>query len=214
MFNAEALSKKIAFRIANELNLDNDNKEVIGYGISAAIQMFYNIVAIILIGAIFNVVIEALIVSFTTVILRKSSGGVHASSPGRCLIIGCAVCIIMAIISKKYIPVDKVIIIGIILFSWAYYIVLKFAPVDSPSKPIKTEKKKNRLKRGSIINLVIYIIIVSIGLIMYNFTEMNTILVYIMCIYSGVMWQILSLTNIGHRIVKLIDTFLNKLTII
>ena len=64
MFNAEMLSKKIAFKIANELNLDNDNKEVISYGIFAIVQMVYNILLVILFGAIFNVVIEALIVSF------------------------------------------------------------------------------------------------------------------------------------------------------
>lgn len=213
MFNSEVLSRKIAFKIANELNLDNDNKEVIAYGIFAAIQMIYNIVFVILIGAMFNVVIESLIVSFTIAILRKSSGGVHASSPERCLVIGSIVCIIISLIAKIDISINEIIIIGIGIFLWSYYIAWKFAPVDSPAKPIKSEKKRNRLRNGSVINLAVYMIIVSMGLVIYKFTNINTILVYIVCIYGGVIWQMLSLTNIGHIIVKVIDYFLNKLTI-
>ncbi|MEG2290968.1 MAG: accessory gene regulator B family protein [Clostridium sp.] len=213
MFNSEVISKKISSKIANELELDKDNEEVIAYGLFSAIQILYNIIAIILIGAIFNVVIEALIVSFVIAILRKSSGGVHASSPIRCLIIGCIVCILIALISKIYVPVNMVVIIGIIVFSWSYYIIWRFAPVDSLSKPIKSEKKRKRLMRSSIRNLTVYIIIIIIGLITYRLINMDRILNYIMCIYGGIIWQVLTLTNIGYIIVKLIDDSLNKLTI-
>ncbi|MBU3136493.1 accessory gene regulator B family protein [Clostridium gasigenes] len=211
MFNADMLSKKVAFKIANELKLDNDNKEVISYGIFAIIQMVYNLLLIILFGAVFNVVIEAVIASFTIAILRKSSGGAHASSSKICVVIGTFITVIIGLIAKININVNSTMIIGAITFIWAYYIIFKLAPVDSDAKPIRTEKKKKRLKRSSIFILSIYLTIVIIGIILYLYTKIDRLLIYSICILGGVIWQILSLTKIGHEIVKIIDAFLNKI---
>ena len=210
MFNIEILSKKFGEGIANELN-DNDNKEVISYGFFVAMQMFYNILAVILFGVIFNVLIESLIVSFTISILRKSSGGAHSSSPGICLIVGTFVSILIGLISK--IGIDINILIEIIIFIWAYYIIYKLAPVDSPAKPIRTEKKKKRLRKSSIVILSIYLIIVVFSFILYLYFKVDRIFIYSNCILGGVIWQTLSLTKIGHIIAKLIDAFFNILTI-
>jgi len=212
MFNTDMLSKKIGEKIANELNLDNDNKEVISYGIFAIIQMLYNILLVILFGVIFNVVIESLIVSFTISILRKSSGGAHSSSPTKCLIAGTFLAISIGLISKIDIGFNINILIGIITFVWSYYIIYKLAPVDSPAKPIRTEKKKKRLKKSSIITLSIYLIIVIFSVITNLYLKNDRVFIYSNCILGGVMWQVLSLTKVGHTIVKLIDTILNILT--
>ncbi|MBB6622296.1 accessory gene regulator B family protein [Clostridium gasigenes] len=211
MFNADMLSKKVAFKIANELKLDNDNKEVISYGVFAIIQMFYNLLLVILFGAVFNIVIEALIASFAISILRKSSGGAHASSAKICAIVGTFITIIIGLISKININVNSTIIIGVIIFIWAYYIIFKLAPVDSVAKPIRTEKKRKRLKRSSIFILSIYLIIVIVSIVLYLYTKIDRLLIYSICILGGVIWQVLSLTKIGHEIVKIIDAFLNKI---
>ncbi|MBU3109558.1 accessory gene regulator ArgB-like protein [Clostridium gasigenes] len=211
MFNAEMVSKKIALKIANELNLHSDNREVISYGIFAITQMIYNLLLVILFGAIFNVVIEALIVSFTIGILRKSSGGAHASSAKICAAVGTFITVIIGLIAKMNINVNSTMVIGVVIFVWAYYIIFKLAPVDSASKPIRTEKKKKRLKRSSIFILSIYLIIVIISIVLYLYTKINRLHIYSICILCGIIWQVLSLTKIGHKIVKLIDTFFNKI---
>ena len=100
MFKIENICEKISCYIAQELNLDDDKKSVINYGIFAFIQMIICIALVIIFGFIFNVIIEALIISFTISILRKSSGGVHASSPERCAVIGTVSSVSMALISK------------------------------------------------------------------------------------------------------------------
>ncbi|MBU3105917.1 accessory gene regulator ArgB-like protein [Clostridium gasigenes] len=211
MFNADMLSKKVAFKIANELKLDNDNKEVISYGIFAIIQMFYNLLLVILFAAVFNVVIEALIASFTIAILRKSSGGAHASSAKICVVVGTFITVTIGLVAKINININSIMIIGVITFIWAYYIIFKLAPVDSAAKPIRTEKKKKRLKRSSIFILSIYLIIVGVSIMLYLYTKIDRLLIYSICILGGVIWQVLSLTKIGHEIVKIIDAFLNKI---
>lgn len=211
MFSSEAFSTKLGTEIASELNLDNDNKEVIAYGIFVIIQMMYNILLVILFGVIFNVLIEALIASFVISILRKSSGGAHASSPGICAVVGTIVAIVIGLVSNINMNIDSIILIESIIFILSYYIVFKLAPVQSPTKPIKTKKKKRRLKKGSIIILSIYLIIVSISTILYFYINVDELIIYSICISGGVIWQVLSLTKFGYILVELIDTFLNKM---
>jgi PiT family inorganic phosphate transporter len=88
MFQISRISESIANKISSELNLDKDNREVIAYGAFALLQTLLSILLVAALGALFHVVTEALIVSFAISILRKYSGGVHASSSDSCSIIG------------------------------------------------------------------------------------------------------------------------------
>lgn len=203
MFKIENICKKISSYIAQELNLDDDKKSVINYGIFAFIQMGICIALVIIFGFIFNVTIEAIIVSFTISILRKSSGGVHAHSPERCAVIGTVTSVGMALISK-YINVSFsfFILVGSIIFIWSYYIVYKLAPVDSIAKPIKSIEKRKRLKKSSIMILSFYLIVVVINILCYLVIKNYSLLTYSLCIYMGLLWQVFSLTKGGHLILE------------
>jgi len=209
----EKLAHSIASKIAVELNYDNDKKEIISYGTFALLQMIISIFLVIIIGYKFNVLKEALIISFSTSILRKYSGGVHASSPGRCMFVGTVVCIGQALLAtfvlKPYINLIENIAVGVVTFLWAYYIVIKLAPVDSSAKPIKNEEKRKRMKRGSILLLNIYITFSILNIILYLITKDGEFLVYCLCISLGVLWQIFTLTKAGCLTLKVIDTSFN-----
>ena len=211
----EKLTNNIAGKVAAELNLDNDNKEVIAYGLFALMNMALSIILIIIFGMIFHVTMEALIVCFTGSILRKYSGGAHATSPGRCTAIGTIICIGQAILFLFLIgPVitpGLLLFLGIVIFTLAYYFIYKLAPVDSPSKPIRTKEKKIRMKKGSIFLLNVYVVIVGINIFMYIFLRDERFMVYSLCIYGGVAWQIFTLTTLGHSTANKIDTFLNEI---
>ncbi|WP_297421316.1 accessory gene regulator ArgB-like protein [Clostridium sp.] len=201
MFSVEKICEKISKNIAKELNFDDDKRDIVNYGIFAFIQTGICIAMVIIFGLIFNVTIEALIISFIISILRKSSGGVHASSPGRCAIIGTIICVGLAMISKKiYIDFFLNIFWGSIVFVWSYYIVYKLAPVDSIAKPIKTIEKKTRLKKNSIKILTVYLIIVIINSISYFYIRNIIFLTFSMCIYMGSLWQVFTLTRAGHAL--------------
>jgi accessory gene regulator B len=214
----EKLTTNIAGKVATELKLDNDNEEIIAYGMFALIHMVLSVVLIIIFGLIFRVTIEAIIVCFAGTILRKYSGGAHASSPGKCAAIGTIICIGQALLFLFLIgPVitpGLLIYLGIGIFTLSYYFIYKLAPVDSPAKPIRTKEKKARMKKGSIFVLSAYIIIVMINIFIYIFIRDKRFMVYSLCIYGGVAWQIFTLTTPGHNAMNKIDTFLNKILII
>ncbi|SKA88776.1 accessory gene regulator B [Clostridium sp. USBA 49] len=211
----ENLTNSIAEKISSELGLDNDSKEVIAYGTFALIQTLLSIFLVVIFGAVFKVLIESLIVSFTISILRKYSGGAHASSPGICTAIGTIIAVgfafIIYFIIAPLFNINLTIFFGLLTFSWSYYIILKLAPVDSISKPIKTQKKKERMKKESILVLGIYLIIVLINIIIYILIHNKSFLIFSICIYSGITWQTFTLTYKGHIAFLKIDSFFNKL---
>ncbi|KGO15460.1 accessory gene regulator ArgB-like protein [Clostridium botulinum] len=213
MINTETTSNNIAKKIASELNLDNDKKEVIAYGTFAFFQTIFSILIIIIFGYLFNVQIQALMISFTISILRKSSGGVHATSPNNCAIIGTIICvgfsIIAVFLTNSLVNLNILLFLGVIIFVWSYYIIYKLAPVDSKAKPIQKSKRVKKLKKSSIITLSVYLVIILINFVLYYKMMNKKYIIYSLCVYSGIVWQTFTLTQYGHLVVKKLDDFLN-----
>lgn len=211
----EKLCNKIANKIALQLEFDNDKKEVLAYGAFALFQMIISIVLVLIFGIVFHVAVEALIISFIVSILRKYSGGVHASSPSACMFIGTILCVGQAILIKLFIVplvnIKILLILGVLIFIWSYYILYKLAPVDSLSKPIKREKKRIRMKKGSIKILSIYLIIVLLDIIIFNYFEENKPIIYAVCICLGVLWQTFTLTKFGFLTITNVDTLFKNI---
>lgn len=214
MYLIEKISNKIGSEIALSLNLDKDNEEIIAYGAFNLLQTLWAILWVVILGIIFKVLVQALIISFTGAILRKYSGGVHASSPNRCAGIGAVVSVGFALIINKVFSIFNIEIIAFLLiigFGSSYYIINKLAPVDSPAKPIVKLETKKRLKSQSILTLTSFIlIIIVLGFIYFRY-EIKFFLSAIECIYMGVMWQTLTLTAKGHQLLYKVEDVLNMI---
>lgn len=210
--NLELICKNISNNLKNELNLDEDKASIIEYGLFAFFHMSISILLVAVIGLIFNVMIEALIISFVVAILRKFSGGAHASTALNCAIVGVLISVIPAHIVKNLnFNINYIIFIGIPLYIISLIIVYKLAPVDSPNKPIKKKEKIKKLKKGSIILLSIYMIIVAFNVIIYYISKNYIFLVYSACIYIGLLWQVFTLTKYGHILVNIVDSLFIKI---
>jgi accessory gene regulator B len=214
MSHIEKVSNHFAEKISKELNLDKDKEEVIAYGTFTIIQMLVSIFLVVLFGWIFHVLFEALIISFIISILRKYSGGVHASLPSICNIIGTAVSVGFAIMLKyTYLAINLWMIIGLglLIFTGAFLIIYKVAPVDSLAKPIKRAEKIKRMKKGSIFVVCAYLLIVIVLVLFYLLTLKKSLLVYALCVYIGAGWQVFTLTKAGHIVLTKLDTLLNQI---
>lgn len=210
--NLELICKNISINLKNQLNLDEDKASIIEYGLFAFFHMSISILLVAVIGLIFNVMIEALIISFVVAILRKFSGGAHASTALNCAIVGVLISIIPSYITKNLnFNINYIIFIGIPLYIILLIIIYKLAPVDSPNKPIKKQEKIKKLKKGSIILLSIYMIIVAFNVIIYYISKNYIFLVYSACIYIGLLWQVFTLTKYGHILVNIVDSLFIKI---
>jgi accessory gene regulator B len=210
------MSNYTALQISSALNLDKEREEVLAYGAYAIFLTCWTIILISLFGAIFNVLFEALTISFTTDILRKNSGGVHATSPNRCAVIGTLIFVGLASLINIYIGIIRpasLIMFVLVSFLYTYYYVSKYAPVDTPNKPIRKAEKKLRLRKKSLITVHMFVGIVFLALITYfAFFDYIMLSKFVMCICTGLIWQTFTLTKAGHFFVSKLDVTIKNIT--
>lgn len=212
MVSIQKMCEHLSNKISGELNLGTDQSAVIHYGLFAIIQTVIAIFTEGVLGILLGVFIPTFIISLAGVILRKYSGGVHAQTPEECIVIGIIVSVGGAfIVSRISWNGGGILFLICIVFSMAYPIIWKLAPVDSSAKLIKKEEKKQQLKKKSILILNINLLICVMSLLMYLHNNNTELLVYISCICCGIGWQVFTLTNMGHLVMSKIDLFFNKL---
>lgn len=203
--NTEQWTKDQAAQIAEALGYGEDKRDIIAYGLFALVHTVLAIVVTAIVGVLCGVMIEALILSFTIAILRKVSGGIHATSPGRCLVIGTVVCIVGAFggrILGSIHPLGILLIDGII-YIWAYRIIKAKAPVDSHAKPISNLKKQAFLKKKSLHILTFYMVMVMVmSLMSMQMDNHLSLRIYSSCILLGYSWQVMTLIPTGKWIIQ------------
>lgn len=208
------LSNFIACKIALTLDMDKNHEEVIAYGAFNIIQTVWSILLIIILGWVFDVALEALIISFVGATLRKYSGGAHATSPNRCAMIGAIIFVGIAVFVEKmllYMNTIQIIILITLSFIFTYYTIYKYAPVDTPTKPIKKQEKIQLLRKGALRTIYISLTIVIVLVVFFYQQGNEAILKYAVCISMGLMWQALTLVFLGHFIINRLDSFLKIL---
>ncbi len=157
---------------------DEENYEIIKYGIMLIISTANCIISILFISLIANFFLEGVIFLLLFMTLRTKCGGYHCSSYLRCWLFTNLIFIIyLALI--KYTYFDDNYIVILILISFSIFTVYKFAPVINKNNP-KTKKQIEKKKVVARVTIVIYSALIIIFLLMFG----NIILYYA---YSAVL---------------------------
>jgi len=207
-----SLTEKMAVKIGSNakllLNVDDNKEEIIIYGAINLFQIIFSILWVIIIGLLFGVLYEALLFSITSSILRKYSGGVHASSPIRCIVIGTTLAVVAGIsVDNIFYKIDMTIVMAIIivLIAFAFIIVARNAPVDSIKKPITNIAIKKEFKRKSIIVIFIFSSIITILCVLSKKYSELYYIKFIESIGFGMIWQASTLTKNGISFLNKVD---------
>lgn len=197
----EKVCDKISSTIAEELNMDDEKKAVVHYGVFAVIQISLSILCTLIVGAVLGVFVESLIISLIIVALRKASGGIHARTPNQCIVIGAVIISAGGLLCKaSTLSAQHAAVIEVVIFLGAFAIMAKYAPSDSKAKPITKDSERKRLKQKSIVTLFIYCILVSLCFIVYYYNNNYNLITYALCICFGTAWQSFTLTKTAHMI--------------
>lgn len=210
----ERISVKIGRNAKFFLNVDEDKEQIIVYGAINLLQTIFAILWVIIAGLFFGVFYEALLFSITVSILRKYSGGVHASSPSHCIIIGTILAVASGLfIDKIFFKINMLtaILISIACISFSFIIVAKNAPVDSVKKPITNIELKKQFKRKSIIVLFIFSLIITILSVLSTKYLKLYYIKFIESIILGVLWQTITLTKNGISFLNKVDFVLKNI---
>jgi len=216
MYLIERVSKQIASSTAKALNLDKDREEVIAYGALNFLHTMMTTVLLVLFGLIFGLLLEVLLIALTSAAIRKYSGGMHASSPNHCAVISLLLFGGLSL-AVKYIPLFTypvaVLIYQAVILTTALVLFSILCPVDSPNKRITNPERRRKLRRTSIVMVLLFQVL-TVPLWIWNIkTGADTALRLIACTSTGLAWQVLSITFIGRYIIKKIEFLLTRMGI-
>lgn len=195
----EKVTKRLANRISQSLGYDAQQEAVVAYGLFAVTQIAVTISLTLLFGWLAGAPLEALIVCLSVSLYRKYSGGAHAQSATSCLVVTIVYCTLAALAVRWLSPnVEPPWLLGIasgFVYGFAYWATHRYAPVDSPHKPIKSEQKIKRMRKGSFLILTAYLALqLFFCLIGYGNTKVTG---YGLSLLFGVFWQAFTLTPLG-----------------
>lgn len=211
MISIETLAHKLADKLTLQLDLDEDKNAVIAYGLIAIFQIASIFIIITIIGIIFDFWYESLIIFLGVGFIRKSTGGAHSSTMNGCNIISILSITILSALSRYLLCFPFNIYINLAASSFVFIICFIIfylrVPVDSPNKPIVKPEKIKKLRKQSFLKLTLLFLISIVFIILadsykrfYSITS---------SIRLTMLWQLLTLTQIGNLFLDKIDTKIN-----
>lgn len=205
----EKVSLNLSDKLGTKLNKTSEEKAVLNYGLFVILHTGIGVVITFFVGLITGMVLEMMIISVTTAWLKRYTGGVHASTPERCAIIGVLLSLILSILCrnlKMTLDIKLLTILTIAILSFSYYIVYKKCPVPSKNKPMEKESTRKKLKTKAFNLINMYLLIILLLSIMYLIFSVQSVKTIWISMLLGIGLQIIVLTNIGSKFICILDT--------
>ncbi|MDD2621365.1 MAG: accessory gene regulator B family protein, partial [Syntrophomonadaceae bacterium] len=173
-----------AVKIAEFLVKDSDyqsNRDEIRYVLEIFLGAALQILIIICMAAILGLGKEVATILLVSAVLRKYSGGAHCQAFYRCTLCSIAVFLALGLLVQFNNPdYFQYFFPFVILFS--LITVFRKAPVDNPENPIVDSNEQRRLKRMSVMILLVFLLLAAIASFYYSWMAASILL--------GIVWQV------------------------
>jgi accessory gene regulator B len=192
--------------LQSQLNLNDDRTEVISFGLYTFFNTVAGFAAIIIVGYLLGALEQSLTAAVTSAIFRSVSGGAHSVRLRNCTILGAIVSPGIGVICKWVSPrFPDLALLSIVVVVWLLSLisVSKFAPADTPKRPITRPDERIKFRRLSFAFLLIWILAISMAAVMKLSHGL------ILASTLGLLWQAHSITPGGYRLVKRFDQLLS-----
>lgn len=187
------LSQSILNSFIDESVTNEEDEEIYAYGTEIAVAYLVNLLAIIIIGAFMNMLLECIVFLIIFVPLRGYTGGYHASNYKICFVFSCLTVAAVLFVNKYAAAnTDKFILFLIMAISGILIYIL--GPIEDKNKPITENQRihyRSKIKFFLIIEFILAIIVNRVGF--------NSIL-FIFCSSYVVIFMLSLLGYIKNRI--------------
>ncbi|AFS77861.1 putative agrB-like protein [Gottschalkia acidurici 9a] len=185
--------EKIAIKLTRGISKHTNRTDIeltkIKFGIEVLIINISKFLLIITISYFLKIIPLTLILFISFGLIRRSAFGLHAKNSIVCTIISTSYFIGGAYISIYY-PLEMKIMVLIFLIQIGLF--MKYAPSDTESRPLVGKKLRSKLKRDTIVTVLI---LLAIALIVNNGTIS-------MLITLGATMECISILPITYKILK------------
>lgn len=203
----------MAEKIAEQLDYDEERRDVVAYGLTAILQMLTIFILISVIGLLLHIWYESICIYLSVGMIRKSTGGAHSKSMGGCILISVLSISCLAIISRYILGFDVSIRLNVaalcVVFTIAFLVFYLRVPVDNPNKPIVRAEKVKRLRKQSFILLAVFF---CLDFVLILFADSITRCYSIAAsLRMAMLWQVLTLTKTGIKWLDRLDRRMNEI---
>lgn len=204
----EKLVNKILILYKNHLGIDSRQEAILRYSLKLLISSIEGYILALFIAWSLDLFSYVLIVMITVSTLRVFSGGAHCSSAINCIIYGAITMNVLGGLGKimEFPKIVEVLLISLV-FLYSLWAVKKYAPADTPGKPISTKLQKDKLRKRSIFIVCIWAVLL-LGLT-FSYKGQVRVLTYASSI--GILWQSFTLTNMGYKLCHVLDKLISKI---
>jgi accessory gene regulator B len=164
------LSYNCAEYLTKQLNDNHEKKRVYYYGFQIVIGGIVKFVLLVLITLLLGVFLPTFTVLIFFGALRVPAGGYHMDNYTKCMVTSFGIFILLGFLVKftyQFCSFGLLAFLSAVVFAVTLITVIKWAPADTPFKPITKPKQIKRLKILSIIMVFIWMVI-DIILIYYR----------------------------------------------
>ncbi len=151
--------------LAEQLEQDHTKRSVYYYGfqlvIGSLVKGSIMVVAALILGSFST----AMTLMLTFILFRILAGGYHMDTYGKCLGASMLLFLIPAVLTQytyKLWPAELAYIFAALTFVTSLPVILKWAPADTPNKPITKPSQIRRLKTSSALFLVLWLLVTNV----------------------------------------------------
>lgn len=151
------LAKSTAYFFVEKQVVKKEDEEVYAYGMELLYSSIFNIALAAIIAIITNTIYPTAAFLITFIVIRQYIGGYHARTHLGCMSIFAVVLYCFAVLAR-YIPAECEVWISMLAIVLAMFLILRFAPVEHPNKPLSGKEKSRLRKRGIISAFTVFIL--------------------------------------------------------
>ncbi len=164
----------------------------------------------ILVSAAFalGVLLPTLLITAAFASLRTIAGGYHMDTFGKCLFVSIGIFLVAALIVQHTYglwSMASLAVLTAVTFIAGLYVLIRYAPKDTPNKPITDPKEIRKFKRLSIA----YLFILTIGVAVLTVSGHK---LFALSLCFGVLLELFAISPTGHKFFDIIKYKLDKKT--
>lgn len=200
-----SICNKISFYFKENLNMEEEDREVIEYALFIIIGSLAEFISIFFIAYVFGILRYTIFLISSFIIFRIFSGGVHCRTYKNCFIVSLGIIISFSgfiKVIKGLITYNIFILLYIIINIYSVYCIYKYIPRDTPNRPITNYSEKIKFKKYTVFTLLLFNIFI-LYLIKYKVDY-----AYILSGLMGLFLQMTSTTFVGGSFIKKIDSII------
>ncbi len=186
--------------LANVLEENHQKKAEYYFGFQVAIGSVVKTALLVAVSAVLGVLIPTLIISISFALLRKVAGGYHMDTYGKCLLVTIGLFVTAALIAKhtyRYWSIAWMVIFIALTFTIGLYVLIRYAPRDTPNRLITDPVEIRKFKALSIAYISVWLVVVTV-------LTMLGMKMYVLLLCFSVLQEVFAITPTGHKFFDMI----------